>query len=206
MADIEYQSISDFINSALQGNLTPLFYFDTNILLDIIDQREGPSIELFDFLIQKEWKMVTSVFAKVEIYETKQKDKFRQEKVLQGWTPKKIRNNIEKKRDLTDDMLENILEQVNSKLTDVIKHFNPFTSIAQEGWDIAEDIKKKTNLSDKDSIHLAEARMISCNVFLTKDRFLIKVAKNYIFSTTPREIMNILQKFSQSNGSKGNKC
>jgi len=65
--------------------------------------------------------------------------------------------------------------------------------LIHEGWSIAEDIKGITNLTDKDSIHLAEALSISCHIFLTRDQFLLNIARNYIFSANPDEIMDILQ-------------
>ncbi len=97
------------------------------------------------------------------------------------------------KRDLTNNELEIAKEQVDSSLIDVIKHFNTFTYLIHEGWSIAEDIKGITNLTDKDSIHLAEALSISCHIFLTRDQFLLNIARNYIFSANPDEIMDILQ-------------
>jgi len=193
MRQTEYLTIEELLTASLRDEIVPIFYFDTNVILDIIDRRKESSLKLYDFLIQKNWNMVTSVFAKVEIYETKQKDRFRQEKELLGWTGEKIRKNIDKRRDLTNDTLELIAEQIKSNLNDVITNFNRFTHLDKdEDCILAEGIKEKTNLSDKDSIHLAEALAIACNIFLTKDTFLKKVAKDFIFTATPDEILNII--------------
>ncbi len=84
MIQTEYLTIKELLVASLKDEIAPIFYFDTNVILDIIDRRKESSLKLYDFLIQKNWNMVTSIFAKVEIYETKQKDKFREKKESQN--------------------------------------------------------------------------------------------------------------------------
>ena len=187
----EYRTLPKFLQAALQGEVKPIFYFDTNVILDIIDSREQSSLTLFEFLVEKEWVLITSTFAKVEIYETKQIDEFRRQKEQQGWTKGKIDKKLHD-RDLSPAILNSVSQRVTNKLDPIIKHFSPYTRILEEGWTIAEDIKQSTNLTDKDSIHLAEARAAACDIFLTRDGPLIKVAKDYIWASTPARIVHIL--------------
>jgi len=189
----EYRTLRKFLQAALQEKVeAPFFYFDTNVILDIIDSREQSSVALFEFLVKKKWVLVTSIFAKVEIYESKQIDEFRSQKEEQGWA----KNRIDKKlhdRDLSSDILNCVSQRVTNKLDPIIENFRPYTCILEEGWTIAEDIKQSTNLTDKDSIHLAEARAAACDIFLTRDRPLIRVAKDYIWASTPAKIVYILR-------------
>jgi len=192
MPKAEYPTLSKFLQAALRGKAEPpFFYFDTNVILDIIDSREQSSVILFEFLVEKKWILVTSIFAKVEIYESKQVDEFRRQKEEQGWA----KNRIDKKlhdRDLSPDILNSVSQRATNKLDPIIENFRPYTCILEEGWTIAEDIKQSTNLTDKDSIHLAEALGAACDIFLTRDRSLIKVAKDRIWASKPAEIVDIL--------------
>lgn len=191
MAERGYQTIAELLRAGLRREVTPVFYFDTNVILDIIDRRQQSSFDLFDFLIKRKWELVTSIFAKVEIYETKQKDEFRRQKEKEGWSDEKIGRNINR-RDLPAEVLSFLSQQVNANLSGMIEHFNPFTYLIEEGWAMAEDIKQSTNLTDKDSIHLAEARAVACDIFLTRHELLIDIAKEYIWAAKPDEIVDIL--------------
>jgi len=187
-----HNTIVECIHAGLQNESKIFLYFDTNILLDTIDHRNKSSINLIDFLSKrKNLKLVTSVFAKVEIYETKQKDEFRKQKEKEGWTNEKIKRNIEK-RDLSEDTLASIAQKINTDIGKILSHFEKLTKLLKVGWGLAEEIKKTTNLTDKDSIHLAEARMAGCDILVTRDKFLTKVAENYIWLATPDEILDII--------------
>jgi predicted nucleic acid-binding protein len=160
--------------------------------LDLVEGRQQSSLDLFKFLIsRREWRLYTSTFAKVEVYEKKQKDEFRRHKAEQGWSDTRILRNIDK-RDLSAEVLESISKQVDAELKGVIEYFEPLTRILEDGWDIAEEIKGSTNLTDKDSIHLAEARAVPCNILLTRDEFLTKIAKEYIWVARPEEVIDTL--------------
>lgn len=184
MAGTEYREMEEIEH-------VPVVYFDTNIVLDIIDRRQQSSLDLFNFMVRMKWQMVTSIFAKVEIYETKQKDEFRRQKTMEGWADAKISRGMSR-RDLSTTVLASLAQQANADIDLMIKPFDPFTYLIKEGWALAEGIKEATNLTDKDSIHLAEARALGCDIFLTRDRFLIDIAKKYIWAATPDEVIEIL--------------
>jgi hypothetical protein len=70
-------------------------------------------------MIQNEWIMVTSIFAKVEIYETKQKDEFRRQKTEEGWANTEITRNMDR-RDLSTTVLASLAQQVRADLSGVL--------------------------------------------------------------------------------------
>jgi predicted nucleic acid-binding protein len=187
-----HNTIVECLHAGLQNESKIFLYFDTNILLDVVDHRKQSSIDLFEFMINKEnLKLVTSVFAKVEIYETKQKDEFRKQKREEGWTNEKIVRKIEK-RDLSIEILASLAQRINTDIDKILIHFKELTKLLSVGWVLAEEIKKTTNLTDKDSIHLAEARMAGCDILVTRDKFLTRVASDYIWLATPDEILSII--------------
>ena len=190
-SDVRFPKLKKLINDGLQSRAIPILYFDTNIMIDIIDHRSQSSVELFNFLIKRKWALVTSVFAKVEVCETKQKDEFRRQKEKSDWTDEKIKKNIEK-RDLTEEILKQLSDQIDVNIKKISSNFEPFTYLIDEGWSLAEKVKLSTNLTDKDSIHVAEAIAIGCDVFLTRDDFLIKSSRRYILALTPEELISVL--------------
>jgi hypothetical protein len=132
------------------------------------------------------------VFAQVEIYEKKQKDEFRRQKELANWSNEQILRKINQ-RDLSSPVLRSISQQVDADLVSVIGHLEDITHLDEYGWDMASDIKKNTNLSDHDSIHLAEALAIPCDIMLTRDKFLMNVAEDYLWAERPERVISILE-------------
>ncbi len=192
MRETVYQTLEDFLAASLRDEITPRFYFDTNVILDLIEGRQQSSLDLFEFLIgREEWELYTSVFAEVEVYEKKQKDEFRREKEKINWSNAKIGRNMDK-RDLSTNNLKSISEQVDAELNDVVQHFQSISRLNDYGWDLAVDIKKTTNLTDKDTIHLAESLLVPCDVFLTRDKFLIDIAREFLWAVKPDEVIDIL--------------
>jgi len=193
LSDTRYHNtIEECIQAGLWNESKIYFYFDTNIILDIMDYRNQYSIDLFEFLIKrKNLKLITSVFAKVEIYETKQKDEFRKQKEKDGWTDERIKRKIEK-RDLSEKILVSLAQKIDTDIDKVFVHFEELAKLLSEGWRLAEDIKKSTNLTDKDSLHLAEATMAGCDILITRDQFLIEKAQNFIWLAIPDEILDII--------------
>ena len=192
MRETVYQTLEDFLAASLRDEITPRFYFDTNVILDLIEGRQVLSFDLFELLIRrKKWELYTSIFAEVEIYEKKQKDEFRRKKEGIGWSSAKIVRNMDK-RDLSSKTLKSISEKADAELNNVIQHFQSIRRLNDYGWDLAVDIKRTTNLTDKDTIHLAESLLVPCDVFLTRDKFLIEIAREFLWAVKPDEVIDIL--------------
>lgn len=161
------------------------------MFLDIVDNRDKDTLNIYRYARHHEWECVTSIFAKVETLEVKQFHVFKSEKRKLGWSTRRIeqeRNN----RDLTRRILGNISRSLTGRLKYRGAGFREYSSLVEDGWVKAEEVKRKTNLTDKDSIHLAEALAIACDIFITRDRHLLSVAKRYIWAEQPNSIIKFL--------------
>lgn len=187
-----YNTLNHFLNDAVKGILIPIIYLDTNVLLDIIDKRCNDSLDLYRYIWDHQWQCVTSIFAKVEILEVKQIQKFNIEKRQFNWSSNRMKKELYK-RDLSPNVLSNISRNITARMKSRCKGIKKYSCLIEDGWIKAEEIKRKTNLTDKDSIHLAEALAIACDIFLTRDDFLLSVAKRYIWAETPNSLSGILK-------------
>lgn len=187
-----YRTLDDYLKDAIIGLFNPILYFDTNVFLDIIYHRDINSVYLYRYAWKNKWPCITSIFAKVESLEVKQIKKFKIEKQKVGWSNKKIKQYLHK-RDLCPRILGSISSSITKRLNSRCEGFDRYSCLVEDGWVKAEEIKRKTNLTDKDSIHLAEALAIACDIFITRDIPLLSIAKKYIWSECPDSLINILR-------------
>jgi hypothetical protein len=186
-----YRTLDHFLSDAVKELLIPILYFDTNVFLDIIDNRNRDSLNLYRYAWQHKWQCVTSIFAKVETLEVKQIHQFKKEKQRVGYSNKRIKRELGK-RDLPPCILGSISRSLTARLKSRCEGFKQYSCLVEDGWVKAEEVKRKTNLTDKDSIHLAEALAIACDLFLTRDDFLLSVANRYIWAERPDSVIKIL--------------
>jgi predicted nucleic acid-binding protein len=186
-----YSTLENYLSAALKEVVVPILYFDTNVYIDILFDRNESSAMLYTFVIQKNWECVTSVFSKVETLEVKQIQKFREGK-RNIWSSQRINKEIHK-RDLTQMEIGNVSRSISIRQINRCSGFNEYSVILEEGWIKAEEIKRKTNLTDKDSIHLAEAIAIACDIFVSRDNFFLSIASKYIWSITPDQFISQLR-------------
>jgi predicted nucleic acid-binding protein len=187
-----YRTLDIFLKDAVQGVLTPILYFDTNVFLDIIDKRDAGSLCLYEYVWQQKWQCVTSIFARVEVLEVKQFHQFKKEKQAINWSAKRVKKELHR-RDLHPRTLGNISRSLTARLKFRCEGFNQYSCLVEDGWVKAEEVKRKTNLTDKDSIHLAEALAIACDIFITRDNFLLSIANKYIWAEPPDSMIRILK-------------
>ena len=191
-----YSTIKEYIEAAVDCLVIPIIYFDTNVYIDIIFNRDANSVQLYEFAIQNDWECVTSIFAKVETLEMMQKDQYREMKEMKGWKNKRIINGFSH-RDLPSRTLEKLSHKLNKLIRARGGGFRNYCSIQDiEGCQEVESIKRTTNLTDKDSIHLAEARAIACDIMISKDRHLVEIASNYLWVIAPDTLNRIISKSS----------
>jgi len=188
---VSYRTIDYFLADAVKGVLIPILYFDTNVFIDIIDKRDKNSLNLYSYAWQHQWQCVTSIFAKVETLEVKQVRRFKREKQRVGWSNKRIKRELNK-RDLPPRILGSISRSLTARLKTRCEGFRQYSCLIEDGWVKAEEIKRKTNLTDKDSIQLAEALAIACDLLITRDKPLLSVANKYIWAESPDSVINIL--------------
>jgi hypothetical protein len=191
-ANVGYRKISDFLIAAINLQVQPILYFDTCVYMDIVDQTasEIDSARLFEFACGLKWLCYTSIFAKIETLEVKQKEKFRCIRKVAGWSESRIKHDYYN-RDLAPKDLGNVSRSLTVRDVRRCRGFK-LSNILKDGWQLAEEIKRKTNLTDKDSIHLAEARAIACDIFITRDKHLLSIARKYIWAETPGSMIRIL--------------
>lgn len=189
---VSYRTLKHYLSDAVRGFLIPILYFDTNVILDIIDNRNRDSLRLYRYALQKQWQCITSVFAKVEMLEVKQIQRFKTEKKQACWSDNKIKRELHK-RDLSPRILGNISRSLTARLKSKVEDLRPYSCLIEDGWVKAEEVKRKTNLTDKDSIQLAEALAIACDLFVTRDKHLLSVAKRYMWAERPDSVIQILK-------------
>jgi predicted nucleic acid-binding protein len=160
--------------------------------LDILYRRNNDSLDLYQYAWSKGWQCITSVFTKLETLEVKQFHIFKNEKRKLGWKNKRIENERHN-RDLSSKILGNISRSVTALIKSRCKGFKIYTSLLEDGWEIAEEIKRKTNLTDKDTLQLSEALTIACDIFVSRDESLLLEAKKHTWAKTPNLLIEIIK-------------
>lgn len=189
---INYPTLDSFLKAAVERKAIPILYFDTNVFLDILDNRDITSLNLYNYAWQHKWQCVTSIFAKVETLEVKQFHVFKSEKQNINWSNRRIEKE-KHNRDLSPRTLGNISRSVTARMNLRCKGFREYSCLVEDGWVKLEEIKRKTNLTDKDSIHLAESLTIACDIFISRDEPLLLIAKKYIWAEKPETLIRILK-------------
>lgn len=158
-----------------------LLYLDTNIFLDLIRNRNDDSIDLFRKIKKGNYKTVTSFFTLLEIIEDEQKRVFAEREIMiRKRSFDEVRTRISQ-RDLRKTELEGIKIILEK---DIYKPFVDTEKIEvryldDAGWDRAYELLSKLNISASDSIHLAIADKLDCDVFVTNDSQLKTIASKF---------------------------
>lgn len=158
-----------------------LLYLDTNIFLDLIRKRNDNSIELFRQIKKGNYKIVTSFFTLLEIMEDEQKRVFAEREIMirkKSFDEVRVRIG---ERDLTPVELDNITTILDK---DIYKPFVDTEKIEvrhldDSGWERAYELLAELNISASDSVHLAIADLLKCDVFVTNDSQLRNVASKF---------------------------
>lgn len=162
-----------------------LLYLDTNIFLDLIRNRNDDSVGLFQKIKKGAYRTVTSFFTLLEFMEDEQKRVFAErEIVIRKQSFDDVRTRIHE-RDLRKPELEGIKVNLEKKI------YKPFVDtekieiryLDDVGWDRAYELQSELNISSSDSIHLAIADILGCDVFVTNDSQLRKVASEFFKSS-----------------------
>lgn len=155
-------------------------YLDTSVILDYILRRNDMAPVLWRSIKKRNWKIITSTFAMMEIADWKKRDLF-------------IRNKIESRWDM-DTILshKNKLDLTNyefKKTHDWLLEYEElmkinFVEIKEEAWLKAREISANTNLLAKDALHFSTAYISAlnkeCDFLVTSDGDFQKEATNYL--------------------------
>lgn len=169
----------------------PIIYIDSNIIVDIVHGFHTPSIDLIETIKRNGWRCATSQFALMEALDVQKDNRFASEKIEEGWTFKKILRKRDDK-ELSDRSLKIIYEKIKNQFFTPYK-FVEFYWLTEEGIDRVIKICKESNISATDSIHLATALEVGCDLLVTSDINFCKKAENYIPTCLPENIIKKLK-------------
>lgn len=155
----------------------PIFYVDTNIMMDASKNRNADSISLISIIDKNKWECITSAFAFMEMIDIEQDDEFVKTQHRAGADYSKICRS-RYCRNMTLPSLQ------NAESTFISFHQQyPFirpASLDERGWDLALHITSSSNIFAPDAIHLATAWIYGCDLLVTNDSSFIKGSKELL--------------------------
>lgn len=188
------------------------FYLDTNIIRDIISNRNRDSIIFFELSKLAQVELYTSIYALMELIDIKKDEIFFNNTVMErGLDINKflrIRNN--KKFE------EHDIDKISKYQTDVLGIMDEgriqILNLQNDGWLLAMNISSISCLTADDSLHLATVFTGQCDYLVTNDTEFIAEARKIIEDTDQPEIecfdskkaLASLRQKIQENGTKKN--
>lgn len=164
----------------MRNNKTPkdiVFYFDTNVILDIVKDRRPSSVQLLELIMRNNLLCISSQFALMELIE--------QEKVSEYAKKLLVENKMEinqicreyRQCNLKNEELKKFNNDFNEKLRliDYIK----FLYLEKDGWEMALQLVKETNILASDCIHLSVFMIVAADCLVTSDSHFAKFANSY---------------------------
>jgi len=168
--------------------IKPHLYLDTCIFLDAIYNRRDASKQLLakakHEVKQGNWLCSTSRWTMLELLDTMQEELFvknlRIDNMRWSHISRKLHTRRQQAAGLQKTELDSIWNTLRNKITKDYSfiEFKYPKNVAM--WDEAEDICGGTNLSPEDSLHLAAAMEIGCNILVTTDQDFIAIANQYV--------------------------
>ncbi len=174
--------------------IVPHIYLDANIIVDIIQGQRRASIHMIEEIKNRKWVCSTSAFSYMEVLDIIQENKFIYEKLSDGF-PLKMIMRMRANRDLSDNNLEKIFNQVKNKFF-IPYDFIEFYDLTEDGWGRALGICATTNIFAPDSLHLATAIEAGCDLLVTSDEFFSKTINEldtYVVSCLPEKFKDMLE-------------
>ncbi|MBI1885102.1 MAG: PIN domain-containing protein [Chloroflexi bacterium] len=164
---------------------------DTNVILDAVDNRWRPSRDLMARIRSEGWKCSTSRFTFLEMLEVKQEDRFMRNRLDEGLTLSEIVRQRGNRRWGRLALRRGELDAIYEQLYEAVEAEYPFITFQQPQtglWDQAEEYCAATNIGAVDSIHLATAVGVGCDVLATRDQDFRSIADGYIPAAFPENI------------------
>ena len=174
----------------------PHVYLDTNVILDAVDSRWRPSTDLIERIKAQGWPCSTSRFTFLEMLEVKQEDRFMRNRLDEGLTLSQTVRKLGSRRWGNLALRRAQLDAIYEELYAAVETEYPFLTFQrpQSGlWDQAEEYCAATNIGAVDSIHLATAIGVACDVLVTRDSDFRLIADDYIPAVFPEMIDDTLE-------------
>jgi predicted nucleic acid-binding protein len=171
------------------------FYFDTNVILDVINERKPASKELIQLIKLKNLTCGVSYFGIMESLDilhnllnvsNKLKEKERLDKICRD-------HNKSNKRKLTSKELDDEYKRIYILFMEYYKSCIKYEYLTDKGWYFAVDIMREHNISAVDAIHIATAKMADYDMFVSSDIDLIQVSKKIIESYIPEKAIKKIE-------------
>jgi predicted nucleic acid-binding protein len=171
-------------------------YLDTNVFLDYIRKRDESVVDFIHNARTNALDLVTSYFTYLEVLDKEAEDFYIQRELRKKKTFGEIRRSIYN-RDLDKDELKNVRDTTAEKMPSRDgRSLDLFTLyfLNDAGWFHAMELMSEINLGSGDAVHVATALESNCDILLTKDRHLIRSAREKMVCMAPAEFMKDLQK------------
>lgn len=173
--------------------VVPHLYFDTCIILDAIyNRREASSLLLTQAkqeVEQGNWLCSTSRWTIIELFDCMQEELFVKNLRIEGNLWSNISRRLHTRRQMEAGLQKPSLNSIWKKLHELITRQYSFIEFKypkdETMWNIAEDYCGGTNIGSTDSLHLAAAIEIGCNILVTTDQDFIAIANQYIATVPP---------------------
>ena len=173
----------------------PAIYFDTTVLLDVIDNRRESTHMLLETAREHGFQITASPFGILEMIEAKKTDRWAESMLERGYTVVQISRRMGSRRSgplaLTSDQIADVYNAIREALQgelDIVGFPEPTPGLMNH----AEDICASTTLAAADSLHLATALYFGCQLIVSSDSDLLRTARQYIHATPPEGFRNAI--------------
>jgi predicted nucleic acid-binding protein len=147
-------------------------YVDTCVLQGALSRRNDEDVVFLKNLKKKNWKVFTSTYSLMELYEIAKDRKFLFNLAYDRWIDVNTFLRLRSHKNLNADDLDKIVKDLANFFT--TNDFIEFMDITTDVWIDIKDIVEKSNLHSSDAMHLALARALGCHALVTHDKFFIK--------------------------------
>ena len=173
----------------------PHLYLDTNVILDVLDNRWQASTDLMRRIAVGGWRCSTSRFTFLEMLDVKQENRFVQNRLAEGMQPSSIIRRLNERRKGKLALRKRELDTIYEQLREAVENAYPFITFQRplaELWNRAE-VYCAANIGATDAIHLATATGLACDVLVTRDEDFLVIAQQYMPTAQPEKAVKSLR-------------
>ncbi len=170
-------------------------YLDTTVILDFVDKRNESTMRMLDTIKVNNLGVLISPFGILEVIDAKKTDRWTEYMLERGFSVVQIARRMGARRTGRQSLSSNQLNEVYASIHEVLEGELSIVGVPAPAIGLmnqAEDICASTNLAAADSLHLATALYYDCQLLVSSDSDLIKIAGTYISATSPEGFHNRL--------------
>ena len=181
------KDLEQTVAGAVERKGGPVFYLDTNVLIDLVlPRRNEHSAAFLEECLARSWRSLTSTFALMEALDIEQTNRWAKNEMRKGKTFHQLRRYGD--RELPPRVYRDVHKKMTIVLEDLVELFQPESNM----WEDAIRIAIHTASFAPDCIHVAAARSRDCDILVTRDSQLMRAAKDEIMTAEPEHIMKWL--------------